>query len=378
MVKFGGCSAGGTERALQTLAANLPKEKFVVDYYYCDAAPYIGSDWKHPDTDLSRKSYLEDKQVNLIKFNVAFKDVRHPTHPWVDTNFWEVFCEENYDIIQTARAGHSEYPFTQINKIPQIDLVTLPGMAERKANVYKTIHISNFQAETWIRAGGDPDKIEIIPLFGEAWPRSEQNYRNELNLENKFVFGLHQRNDNGIFSPVVLEAYKQLETSETAFLLMGGGEQYQTQARNLNLKNFHHIEHSGDRDNLDKFLGSLDVFAHGRSDGETFGLAIAEAMYYGLPVISHIAPALGHVETIGDGGIVVNSINEYADELLKLKNNKNYYSTRSIASKERFTKELSLETNMKKWVAVYESCMNKKQLDDMEPDDFWEEMWESE
>ena len=40
-IKFGGMAIGGTEKVLQTIAAELPKDQFEVDFFYCDAAPYI-------------------------------------------------------------------------------------------------------------------------------------------------------------------------------------------------------------------------------------------------------------------------------------------------------------------------------------------------
>ena len=40
-IKFGGMANGGTEKYLQTIAAHLPKDEFEVDFFYCDAAPYI-------------------------------------------------------------------------------------------------------------------------------------------------------------------------------------------------------------------------------------------------------------------------------------------------------------------------------------------------
>jgi hypothetical protein len=58
-IKFGGLATGGTERFLHAIAGCLPKDDFIVDYYYCDSAPYLGSDWVHPDTDPFRKRYLE-------------------------------------------------------------------------------------------------------------------------------------------------------------------------------------------------------------------------------------------------------------------------------------------------------------------------------
>ena len=78
-IKFGGMAIGGTEKVLQTIAAELPKDQFQVDYFYCDAAPYIGSDYKHIDTDPSRVEYCKENGINLIKFNVGFKDVTKST-----------------------------------------------------------------------------------------------------------------------------------------------------------------------------------------------------------------------------------------------------------------------------------------------------------
>ena len=39
-IKYAGCASGGTEKFLQVIAANLNKNKFEVDYFYCDATPY--------------------------------------------------------------------------------------------------------------------------------------------------------------------------------------------------------------------------------------------------------------------------------------------------------------------------------------------------
>ena len=370
-VKFGGLCAGGTEKAFQTIAANLPKKKFEVDFYYCDAAPYIGSDYKHPDTDLHRKKYLEDKGINLIKFDVGFKNVATPTHDWVSTNFWDVFDESKYDIIQTARAGHSEYPFTKLNKTPIVDLITLPGMAENKANVYKSVHISEYQADTWVKAGGDRSVVQIIPLFDELLPLTDKkrnNFRSELGIgEDVFVYGLHQRDDNGIFSQVPLQCFKYIEdvvakeqNKKVAFVLLGGGSNYQLQAQQAQLKNFYHLPSSGDPLVIDKFLNTLDAYAHGRADGETFSMSIAEAMYHGLPIVSHVAAATGHIETIGDGGLVADSLDGYANELSRLLTYLPYLMMKGQKAKERYDNHYSLSKNIEKWVSLYEQCLKDK------------------
>ena len=163
-VKFGGMANGGTEKYLQTIAAHLPKDEFEVDFFYCDAAPYIGSDFKHLDTDESRVQYTESHGVNLIKFNVEYKDITKPTHDWINTNFFDLFNEDNYDVIQTGRSGHPEYPFIHINNTPIIDSIHLAGMGEDKANVYRTVLISQEQKSKWVQAGGNPQRGVVIPV----------------------------------------------------------------------------------------------------------------------------------------------------------------------------------------------------------------------
>ena len=357
-IKFGGMANGGTEKVLQTIAAELPKDKFIVDYFYCDSAPYIGSDFVHPDTDPSRVQYVKNNGVNVIKFDVEFKDLRTATHDWVNTNFWELFDEEKYDVIQTGRSGHPEYPFTLINKTPIVDSIHLSGMAENKHNTVKTVLISKEQRDRWIMSGGPADKAVIIPNPLKIPDVRDINYREEFGWQDKFIFGLHQRRDNHIFSPIPLEAYDEIEDDNTAFLLLGGSENYQKQAKDLGLKNFKHLPPVGELEPIHKFLNTLDVFAHGRSDGEQCSCAIIEAMSHGLPVISHTAPSMGQLEQIGDAGKVTNSYQEYSEVMVDMIDDKNYYSKCAQNSKKRYNEIYKLESIIKKYADIYEGVVN--------------------
>ena len=357
-IKFGGMANGGTEKVLQTIAAELPKDQFIVDYFYCDSAPYTGSDFVHPDTDPSRVQYVKDNGVNVIKFDVEFKDLRTATHDWVNTNFWELFNEEKYDVIQTGRSGHPEYPFTLINKTPIVDSIHLSGMAENKHNSVKTVLISKEQRDRWIMSGGPADKAVIIPNPLKIPDVGDINYREEFGWQDKFIFGLHQRRDNHIFSPIPLEAYDEIEDDNTAFLLLGGSENYQKQAKDLGLKNFKHLPPVGELEPIHKFLNTLDVFAHGRSDGEQCSCAIIEAMSHGLPVISHTAPSMGQLEQIGDAGKVANSYQEYSEVMVDMIDDKNYYSKCAQNSKKRYNEIYKLESIIKKYADIYEGVVN--------------------
>ncbi|MHA2053427.1 MAG: FkbM family methyltransferase [Candidatus Hodarchaeales archaeon] len=355
-VKFGGLSAGGTERFLQNLAVGLPKEKFEVDYYYCDSAPYLGSNYKHKDTDPYRKEFVENSDVNLIKVDVGFKDVRVPTHDWVDTNFWDLFDESKYDVVISGRAGHPEYPFYKMRNVPLINILTLTAGVDNQSNIYRSIHLSEWSGNVWKRQGGDPIRLDIQGIIQEM-PQVTEDFRGEYQIKNKFIYGFHQRDSEHISSTIPLEAYKEIESDDTAFLLLGGSHIHIDKAKELKLKNFYHIPHSGDSKVIHKFLNTLDVYSHGRRDGETFGTVFVEAMYHKKPCLSHKAPANGHVEIVGNAGKVVESgdVSSYSSEMLRLKTDKTYYQNLSNIGYERYKNIYSYDAGIDKFSKILNS-----------------------
>lgn len=322
-IKYGGLSAGGSERWLQYIAGNLDKNLFNIDYFYCDASPYLGSDYKHPDTDKNRLDYLRSKNINLIKFNVTYKDIRHPYHIWKKTNFWEKFKVQNYNFVQTVKAGHKEYPYYKI-KLPIIEYVTLDAGIDRSSNIYHSFHLSNWQRNKWIQNKGIKEKSSVVHI--PAFKHTNENLRKELSIEdNAIILGFHQRNDDNIFSKIPLNVFKDIFCENLYFILLGGSSKYREQAKKLNLKNIIFLQHNSDEKYISKFLNTLDIYTHGRFDGETFGTCIAEAMMHSLPCVSHFSNiANGHIETIKDGGKVVESISEYCDYVNLLISNPTY------------------------------------------------------
>jgi glycosyltransferase involved in cell wall biosynthesis len=360
-IKFGGLATGGTERFLHTIAGCLSKDDFIVDYYYCDSAPYLGSDWVHPDTDPFRKKYLEDKNVNLIKFDVQFKDVRTPMHDWINTNFWEKFNENDYDVILSGRAGHPEFPFYLIKNKPIINILTLIAGVDNQSNIFKTIQISEWSGQRWIEQGGDASRLEIIPIFQEFPKPPFNNLREKLNLGDKFIYGFHQRNTEDLFSEVPLLAYKNIQNDDTAFILLGGSSRYKQQSNELGLINFISLEHTGDENEIHSFLNSIDVFTHGRNDGETFGAVFTEAMYHKKPCISHKSQSNGHIEVIGPSGNVFerHDIEGYSNEMIKLKNDKDYYNEKSSLGYNHYEKNYSLESQNDRISKIIKNAVNQ-------------------
>jgi hypothetical protein len=375
-IKFAGLAQGGTERFLQTIMANLPKDKFEVDYYYTNAAPYVASDYKHGDNDSLRGQYLKDNGVNLIPVHVDFKDITKPHHPWLGTNLYDLFDESKYDVVASAVAGHREFPFSEILNTPIVEIVTLPGMANRQENIITTIHISEFQKNSWINVGGDPKKAIVLPIVSEMPIKTNNNLKQGLGIpQDHFVFGMHQRPDDGIFSPIGLDAYKNLTSEKVSFVIMGGSKMYGDYAKLHNIKNFYQIPASGEPEMLDKFLNTIDVFAHSRKDGETFGNCLVEAMSYSKCIISHIAPAMGHIETIGNAGFISNSIYEYTSYMVQLMNNVDGLRDKlSSNALKKYNKDYSIPKIMEQIIKIYENAAMVKLSNNMTDEEFWENM----
>lgn len=353
-IKYVGLSAGGTEKFLQTIAAHLDKNKFEVDYYYTDSVPYIGSSHMQANTNPDRVAYMNKYGVNLIKVDLKAIDLHTRTHDWVNTNFFEKFDETKYDIIQTGRAGHPEFPFNCIKKTPIVDSLHLIAGVDNQFNIARVMHITKWSRDIWEFKGGDSSRSVVVSHPIEIQTQEYKSLKPELGLENKLVFGFHQRNDPSIFSPIPLEAYKKIENESTHFIVLGGSVLYREQAELLNIKHITFLEHSADPVRIYSFLKTLDVYAHGRKDGEVNSTAMAEAMYFGLPIISHVSDVNnGHIECIGDAGYVAKDVEEYAKELEKIIEDKNYLNTLSRNSFKRFEELYELNRQMKHIESIY-------------------------
>lgn len=120
---------------------------------------------------------------------------------------------------------------------------------------------------------------------------------------------------------------------------------------------------------LSKFYNSIDIYAHARADGETFGVNIAEAMIHRKPVITHVAtpsvPGMGvfqaQTELIhnGMGGFVVNNnLEEYIQALRLLTEMSALRETFGSYNKEKALEEYEASVCVSKLEKIYKEVMN--------------------
>ena len=353
-IKFAGMASSGVEKYLQTITALLPKDKFEIDFYYTNAAPFLHSSFVHPVNDDSRLEFVKSHRINPIKIQVEAKIGNEEPYEWLNTDFWEHFNEEDYDFILTGRGGYPEYPFNLINKTKIIDTIhSFDG--EDKPNIVKAILLCQWQAAKWASNGGNKNKAVVIPTIVKVPPKKTSDMRRQLSIpENAFVYGFHQGNREEIFSPVSLLAYNQIKNPNNYFVIMGGANHHRALARELGCPNIKFIEHSSSVEEIHNFLGGIDVFAHARVDGEVCSAAIIEGLYHGKPIISHPALNMGHAEQLDGCGKMATTLNQYAEHMLQYENDKNLYQTDSNNALKKYASSYDYKQVEEKIVRTFE------------------------
>jgi hypothetical protein len=312
---------GMTYRTVKNLALKLNKDKFNVNYMWCKPGKDLYSNFSHPvpsDKEIECQTReLVDSGVNAVEFVVNERFVPDPNLPWKDTNFWDKYYSIDTDIVFTWRSGRQEYPFCHINEA--VIEWNVFGGYDKSKNIVKSLAISPWCKKDFIRNGGNENKSEVVYLPLTS-PVTNENFRKELNIDSEtIVCGMHQRNEDSIFDSHSLDAIKNAvnkSNKKIDFVFMGGSSKYKDYANSIGLKG-HFLESSSDYFDVSKFLNTLNIYTHARKDGETLGAAIQEAMVHKLPIISHTSQWNAHIDTIGIGGKVCKTQNEYNNLLLK-------------------------------------------------------------
>ena len=235
----------------------------------------------------------------------------------LQTNFSELAKKYQFDIIHYGRSGYFEWPFNERLAPLQVE-TNIFGHRDNSDFLDKSITISNHVSG--IRRGSDAVIYNPIP---DA-KFEGTSLREKLEIpEEAIVFGRIGRPAN--FTPIAIYAYAKLcqKYSNLYFIIIGPCEQIKQAVRANNIPNVILIEPTNNDKLIEQFHRSVDIFLHYRSDGETHGTGIAQAMMYGIPVVSHHSPVYNaQKETVATAGYVVSSAEEYFQSVEKLILNK--------------------------------------------------------
>jgi glycosyltransferase involved in cell wall biosynthesis len=337
---------GGVEKYTQQIAIELAKDGHDVDYFYTESMLYVPANVVHPGLDLSRKELIESYGVKTIQVTCETAESSEVGGTWNNTNLFSVFSHLNYDVVIGSHKGESTWPFSKIAGQGVKIIETVHGTeftsgASKYADAY--ILINEFQRERWYMSGGIPSKTHVIFPMVSVDKSKSNNVRREWNIpDNKFVFGMHQAARKGLFSNIPLDAYREVQDDSNFFVILGGTEEYDNHARRIGLTNFLRIPAVSDSASINSFLSCLDVYSHGRLDGEVCSSAIIEAMSHGLPIVTHPSNFNnGHIFQIDGCGFLARTSREYADVMKSLQNDAALRNLSSEKTREKYEEKFS-------------------------------------
>lgn len=335
----------GTWRSHERTLLNLDKEFFDVYVFY------------NPNVKNDRLEYLRTQMDNnkIIPFEASIDKLGPEIgYPYRETNFSQLAKSMNFDIIHFARSGYYEWPFTERIVPVQIESNVFGG---KDNSPYLDCSVTISNRMTQLRGSADYMVYYPIPLpFND-----NKNLKEELHIEdNCLVFGRAGRGAN--FSPISLFSLKKFKDMGYKFkyIILGPCDTTKYYINRLDLVNdCILIEPTNDDYFIHKFHNTIDIFLHYRSDGETFGAAVAQAMMYGVPVISHYAGYNAQFEIIRDGGYVANDVDDYFNYLLKLVNDTEFYFEISSKAKNR-AMDFEQSKIVKEWEQIYFTLYKQK------------------
>ncbi len=293
---------GGTEKVMQSFAANLDRNTFQTAVY----SPTDG-----PRGKLLRKQGIPTF-IGSDLFSVLEKFTPHVAHihraGWTEPGSLRPFkLARTPVLVETNVFGHHD-------PSPEAKLID------------RHLFVSRFCAERFAKVNSIParePKYSVLynpvdtDFFRDHCPAGRDLPQNS--------FGRISRADKGKWSnlaleflPLLEEQVKKKELLPFSYKIIGGIPEAHQFVADKNLEQYVHFLPPVLTDGeIAEFLNSISFLVHANDTGESFGLVIAEAMAAGLPVITHPSRDMrdnAQLELVDHGvtGFVARTAAEYA------------------------------------------------------------------
>jgi glycosyltransferase involved in cell wall biosynthesis len=174
----------------------------------------------------------------------------------------------------------------------------------------------------WLSEHMSNKQIDYVPHIVNLPKERKTNFREKLRIgEDKIIIGriggLHQ-----LDIPFVLEtiAYFAYKNPNYVFVFVNT-------FKFVNLPNIIFLDPIIDMQEKTDFILSCDAMLHGRSDGESFGLAICEGLFHNKPVFCFNGGRdKHHITLLKNTGLLYNNANDLYNMLLNIVSYRDEYS----------------------------------------------------
>lgn len=191
------------------------------------------------------------------------------------------------NIVHLHRSGFAEWPEPGIHISPDSKIVetNIFGIIDSNPHIDKTLFVSKWLFEHVI-----PKSHRRHPRFDYLFnPIEEPKTQEKLDIKADcdIIVGRCGRPDNGIYSDINVKAVARLKDKyKILFLVVAPPPQMLKDLQKYGI-NYQVVEPTVDEIVLNKFYNTIDVLVWARSDGESQGLNLTEAMMAKKPFVVH-------------------------------------------------------------------------------------------
>ena len=278
------------------------------------------------------------------------------------------------DILHVYRSGYPEFPVDEIN-VPHVVETNVFGFLDSNPKIDRTLFRSRWLMDHALNRMRPASSMYpfLRGRFDYVNNPVEAPYTDDKisGLSSDIIWlGRCGRPDNGIYNSVSVEAARllRLQGYDVGFLVVAPPSNMVKDLIEYEIP-FKLIEPTTNPLVLSQFYNSVDIYAHARADGETFGVNIAEAMIHGKPVVTHIAtpsnPQMGvfqsQTELVDDGvtGYVVNNDHaQYAQALKELIDSEDQRRAFGVRGLEKAMQEYHVDACVEKLERIYREVVN--------------------
>lgn len=202
--------------------------------------------------------------------------------------------------------------------------------------------VSEFVKDSFLRYNKEcKDKCKVIYNFIDEEKIGKVEYNPfDKNIFNIVTVGRLDKNKSQIDSISIAKKLKKNGLNFKWYLLGEGPERKNIEEEIKKNCLIDNIVLVGNVDDVSNYVANSDVFVS-LSKSESYGLAIAEALYLNVITIVKNMPVAK--EIITDNGLICNDNKEIANEITKLSNDSNYYNKLKKKSVLHYNKEDNLD-----------------------------------
>jgi glycosyltransferase involved in cell wall biosynthesis len=288
----------------------------------------------------------------------------------------DVIYKNSIDILHVYRSGFSQFPEPGLSiKVPHFVETNVFGHIDSNPRIDRTLYMSEWLMNysmtqlNGISHSMPSRRFDFVNNPVES-PASQLSLKLDID-DDAIILGRCGRPDNGIYNSVSVRAAHLLRMQgyPIHFLVVAPPSNMIDDLAKYDIP-FHTISPTTSASVLSQFYNTVDIYAHARADGETFGVNIAEAMMHAKPVVTHWAtpsfPGMGvfqsQTELVDDGktGFVVdNDVGEYADALKKLIDDPKLRVSMGVEGARKAKEQYHAASCVKKLESIYREVISE-------------------